>query len=113
MVVKICVLIGASVPIIALILSKFGPYYYAIVFFLIGFLFSGRAIGFESYLLDIVPPENRIVYLGIRGTMNFLKVLLPILGGIFISFMGYQLTFIIVTLAMFVAFLLLGKQRAN
>lgn len=113
MVVKICVLIGASVPIIALIVSKFGPYYYAIVFFLIGFLFSGRAIGFESYLLDIVPPENRIVYLGIRGTMNFLKVLLPILGGIFISFMGYQLTFIIVTLAMFVAFLLLGKQRAN
>jgi len=113
MVVRICVLIGGSVPILALILSKFGPNYYAIVFFLVGFLFSGRVIGFESYLLDIAPPDNRIIYLGIRGTMNFLIVLLPVIAGFLITFMGYQLTFIIVTLAMFIAFILLREKRSD
>jgi len=36
---------------------------------------SGRAVGFESYLLDIAPHDNRIIYLGIRGTFNNAKVL--------------------------------------
>ena len=94
-------------------LSKLGPDYYVIIFFLVGFLISGRAVGFESYLLDICPADNRIIYLGIRGTMNFLIVLLPIAGGIFISFMGYHLTFIIVAAVMFVAFLLLKTDKAN
>ena len=113
MVVRICILIGSLVPILALMLSRFGPNYYAIVFLLVGFLFSGRAVGFESYLLDIAPPDNRVIYLGIRGTMNFLIVLLPIAGGFLITFMGYHLTFIIVTVIMFIAFILLGKKRAD
>jgi len=105
MVVRVCILIGGSVPVLALILSKFGPNYYAIVFFLVGFLFSGRAVGFESYLLDIAPSDDRIIYLGIRGTMNFLIVLLPIMSGFLITFMGYHLTFI--------AFILLREKRFN
>ena len=113
MVVRICVLIGGSVPVLAIILSKFGPNYYAIVFFLVGFLFSGRAVGFESYLLDIAPSDNRIIYLGIRGTMNFLIVLLPIMGGFLITFMGYHLTFVVVTVVMFIAFILLREKRSN
>jgi len=113
MVVRICVLIGGSVPVLALILSKFGPNYYAIIFFLVGFLFSGRAVGFESYLLDIAPSDNRIIYLGIRGTMNFLIVLLPIMGGFLITFMGYHLTFVVVTVVMFIAFILLREKRSN
>ena len=44
--------------------------------------------------------------------MNILIVLLPIAGGIFINFMGYHLTFIIVAVVMFAAFLLLEKSRA-
>jgi len=113
MVVRVCILIGGSVPVLALILSKFGPNYYAIVFFLVGFLFSGRAVGFESYLLDIAPSDDRIIYLGIRGTMNFLIVLLPIMSGFLITFMGYHLTFVIVTVVMFIAFILLREKRFN
>jgi len=113
MVVRICVLIGGSVPIIAIMLSKFGPNYYAIVFFLVGFLISGKAVGFETYLLDIAPSDSRIIYLGIRGTMNFFIVLLPIIGGYFITYIGYYLTFIIVTVVMFIAFFLLREKRSN
>jgi len=112
-VVRTCILIGGLVPILALILSKFGPNYYAIIFFLVGFLISGRPVGFESYLLDIAPSDDRIIYLGIRGTMNFFIILLPIVAGYFITYMGYHLTFIIVAVVMFAAFLLLGIKKAN
>ena len=113
MIIRIFALLGGLTPILAILLSKLGPNYYAIVFFIVGFLISGRAVGFESYLLDIAPSDNRIIYLGIRGTMNFLIVLLPIMGGFLITFMGYQLTFIIVAIVMFVAFILLKEKRSN
>jgi MFS family permease len=113
MIVRTCILIGGSVPILAIILSKFGPSYYSIVFFIVGFLISGRQVGFESYLLDIAPSDSRIIYLGIRGTMNIFIVLLPIIGGYFITYIGYYFTFIIVTVVMVAAFLLLRIKRAN
>ena len=113
MIVRTCILIGGVVPILAIILSKFGPNYYSIVFFLVGFLISGRPVGFESYLLDMAPSESRIIYLGIRGTMSIFIVLLPIIGAYFITYMGYYFTFIIVTVVMFAAFLLLGKEKAK
>ena len=113
MIIRIFALLGSLTPVLAILLSKLGPDYYAIVFFIVGFLISGRAVGFESYLLDIAPSDNRIIYLGIRGTMNFLIVLLPIMGGFLITFMGYQLTFIIVAIVMFIAFILLKEKRSN
>ncbi len=111
MIVRACILIGTLIPILAIILSKAGPVYYSIVFFLVGFLISGRQVGFESYLLDIAPPDNRILYLGIRGTMNISIVLLPIIGGYFITYIGYYPTFIIVASVMFAALILLGNPR--
>ncbi len=113
MIVRTCILIGGLVPVLAIILSKVGPNYYSVVFFLVGFLISGRQVGFESYLLDIAPSDNRIIYLGIRGTMNIFIVLLPIVGGYFITYFGYYFTFIIVTVVMFAAFLLLRIQKVN
>jgi len=111
MILKFCILIGSVVPVLAIILSKFGPWYYSIVFFLVGFLISGRAVGFESYILDIAPSDERIIYLGIRGTMNIFIVLLPVLGGYFITYLGYYITFIIVTAVMLLAFILLGRKE--
>jgi MFS family permease len=113
MIVRTCILIGGLVPVLAIILSKVGPNYYSVVFFLVGFLISGRQVGFESYLLDIAPSDNRIIYLGIRGTMNIFIVLLPILGGYFITYFGYYFTFIIVTVVMIGAFIVLGKRGVS
>lgn len=113
MIVRICLLIGALIPVIAIILSKFGPYYYSFVFFSAGFLISGRAVGFESYLLDVAPSGHRIIYLGIRGTMNIFIVLLPVIGGYLVTYIGYFLTFIIVTIVMTGAFILSGIKEAS
>ena len=110
-VVRICILGGATVPLIALALTPAGPEIFVIIFFLIGFLKSGRKVGFEPYLLNIAPEDRRTVYLGIRGTLNFMVVLLPLLGGIFIDYLGYIFTFILVSIVMFSAYFLLGKKH--
>jgi len=111
-VVRGCLLLGGLIPLVALGLSHLNADLFAIVFFLVGFVLSGRRVGFEPYLLDIIPAEERPIYLGIRGTLNVLVVLLPFLGGILIHFAGYFPVFGLVAAVMFAAFFLL-KGKLN
>ncbi len=111
-VVRICIFLGASIPVIAIVMAQTNPNLYSIVFFLIGFIITGRRIGFEPYLLDIAPDEHRTEYLGIRGTLNIFIVILPILGGFLISQFGYTPVFILVTIVMIFSGLL-AKQPSN
>lgn len=109
-VVRTCIFVGGSIPIVALILSRFGPDVYSFVFLLVGFVISGRRIGFDSYLLDIAPEDKRTVYLGVRGTLNIFVVILPILGGVFIDIIGYTITFIMVSLLMYISVYLFSNK---
>ena len=106
-VLKMCILIGASIPIIAIALKPMGAMWYILVFLLVGVITSGRNIGFEPYLLDIAPGDKRTMYLGIRGTLNILVVLLPVAGGFFIDMLGYVATFATVSVVMLIAFIIL------
>ncbi|WP_041605786.1 MFS transporter [Halothermothrix orenii] len=104
MVVRTCILLGGLIPVVAILTSFYGPDVFVIVFILIGFIKSGRRIGFDPYLLEIAPEGKRTVYLGVRGTLNFLIVLMPVFGGVFIDLVGFYITFIIVSLVMFIAY---------
>ncbi len=108
-IVGICIVLGGLNPILALILSNTTPIVFGIVFFVIGFMISGRKIGFEPYLLDIIPLTERVEYLGIRGSLNVFVVILPLIAGIFISIFGYIATFILVTVMMFISLTQLMK----
>ena len=112
-IVRFCVFLGGLIPLAAIGLSFLGPDYFAIVFLLIGFIISGRRIGFEPYLLGIMPDEHRTEYLGIRGTLNILTVVLPILGGFFIEWLGYYFVFILVFVIMIFTAFLLKKSTYN
>ena len=109
-VVRFCLLLGGAIPIVALGIAHLGANTFAVVFFLVGFVFSGRRVGFEPYLLDIIPTDNRPVFLGIRGTLNVLVVLLPALGGVIIHFAGYLPVFALVAAVMFTAVFLLNGR---
>ena len=111
-VVWICLVLGATIPFVALGLSHLTADLFAITFFLVGFVMSGRKVGFEPYLLDIIPPSERAIFLGIRGTMNLLVVLLPLLGGTLIQLVGYIPVFVLVSAMLLVASLIL-KQSAT
>jgi MFS family permease len=110
-VVTTCILIGALLPLIAIGLSFTNANLYGVVFLLIGFIISGRRIGFEPLLLDIAPENKRTEYLGIRGTLNIFIVILPILGGFFIESVGYYITFPIVSVVMLVAYFVLKHTK--
>jgi len=109
-VVMFCLTLGAAIPLVALGLSHLSADLFVITFFLVGFVMSGRKVGFEPYLLDIIPSAERTVYLGIRGTMNILVVLLPFLGGILIQLVGYVPVLVLVSGMMLTSALLLKRR---
>jgi MFS family permease len=106
-IIKICLVLGASLPILAILLGAISKDLYGILFFLMGVVISGRRIGFEPTLLNIIPDDKRIEYLGIRGTLNISIVLLPLIGATLIEILGYHFTFVTVTLFMLLAMILL------
>jgi len=107
-VVQTCIALGGVIPLMALALKPFGPWAFGLVFVLVGFVVSGRSVGFEPYLLDLAPEDQRTVYVGINGTLNFSRVILPILGGAIIDLFGFTAAFIVTAGAMAAAWLLLG-----
>ncbi len=108
-IMRFCIILGGLNPLLAIYLGTISPEYFAIIFFILGFMISGRRIGFEPYLLDIIPRDERVEYLGIRGSLNILKVILPLVGAVIINFFGFSVTFVIVTVVMFIAAYLLGN----
>jgi len=112
-VIETCIFIGAFIPILSLLMVPLGPYYFTIIFLLIGFIRSGRIIGFDPYFLDIAPESKRTIYLGIRGTLSVLTVILPLIGGIFIEILGYMFTFCIVSIVMFISLFLLWEKSIS
>lgn len=108
-IVRFCIMLGGLNPILAIILGYTSPELFAIVFFILGFTISGRKIGFEPYLLDIVPTKERVEYLGIRGSLNILVVILPLIGAVVTTLFGFNITFATVAIMMAIAFFLLGK----
>ncbi len=110
-IVRTCVSLGALIPLVALTLARTSPDAYGIVFFLVGFIISGRRIGFEAYILDIAPEQQRTEYLGIRGTLNIFIVILPILGGALISLLGYVPVFLTVSAIMLFSSYLAGTRQ--
>ena len=109
-VVRSCIVMGGLIPVLALLLRPMGPGAFGVVFVLVGFVVSGRGVGFEPYLLDLAPESQRTVYVGINGTLNVSRVLLPILGGAVMDLFGFTATFVLTAGAMGAAALLLGRH---
>lgn len=108
-VLRACIATGAALPLIVLALSPLGSAWYALVFLLVGFVTSGRNIGFEPYLLDLAPGPERTLYLGIRGSLNLLDVVLPLVGGLLVAALGFPPVFLGVSAFMLAALVLLRK----
>lgn len=110
-VIRICITFGAMLPLLAMITAAGGSGWYAIVFFMVGVVTSGRNIGFEPYLLEIAPDEKRTLYIGLRGTLNLLDVLLPLVGGIIIQLAGFPAAFVTVSGMMLLSLFLFRDRR--
>lgn len=104
-----CAILGAGLPILALILSYSNPYVYSVVFFISGFTLSARQMSFEGVLIEISNVENRALYVGISGALNLVTALLPLGMGILVKYTGFMFVFPMVSVMILISLFFLRK----
>jgi hypothetical protein len=62
-------------------------------FFLAGAARGGSQAGFWQYILDVVPPADRRMFMGLANTANAPTLLMPLLGGVVLEWAGYPWLF--------------------
>jgi MFS family permease len=65
------------------------------VFFLIGSSWGGLGLGYNNYLLDVSPDDQRPAYLGFMNTFLAPALLLSAVGGLIIDWTSYEVLFAI------------------
>jgi hypothetical protein len=75
------------------------------VFLLSGVRGTGIGVSSNSLLLDITPPAERSLYIGFTNTVLGVVILASGLGGLVVSFLGYEVLFVTTLLTHSLAFL--------
>ncbi len=88
--------IGIIIALISTATAAFLPniLWYYVLFFFVGSTLSARGIFMDAYLIEIAPEKERVMYIGISGTMGFIGALFPILGGILTRSLGFTFVFL-------------------
>ena len=113
-VLTIWILIGSSLPLLALIFSAVASEsIFMVVFFLSGAAMSARRIAQEGVLIEISENDNRALYSGINGAFNLTIAIFPLISGFVITWVGYTPVFIIGSLAMLTAVIFVRRLKCN
>ncbi len=88
-----CALTSATVPLLAILLGRWGWQGLLPVFFLAGAIVSGRRVGFQTALLEMAPSEKRGTYAGLNSMLILPVAFLPLLAGVLLKGMSYPALF--------------------
>jgi len=116
---RILIHAGIITVIIALIISVFAynVLLFSLVFFVTGLASSALMLGYDGYILEIGPPEMRVLLVAIKGTMLLPLYFMPLLGGFIADTFGYfwllVLALLFFSLALFLAFTLCEPRNAD
>jgi len=100
--------LGLTVPIAALavppLVRALGarehmPQAYSLVFFLSSAAGSGMWMGITNYVLEIAPDDIRPLFLGLSATLSAPVVVMPLIGGVLLDLIAYEVLFAIVGVA--------------
>ena len=100
--------LGITVPIAALavppLVRALGapehmPQAYSLVFFLSSAAGSGMWMGITNYVLEIAPDDIRPLFLGLSATLSAPVVVMPLIGGVLLDLIAYEVLFAIVGVA--------------
>ena len=105
-VVQISTFVGLIVPFIAFIARSQHELLYVLLFVSIGFFISGNLIGKTNYLLDMAPSRDRPTYISLTGTLSFPVSLFPLVGGLIVQHISYELLFLITGIFILFGFIL-------
>jgi MFS family permease len=67
----------------------------AAAFLMLGMGDGSIMLGFLNYVLDIAPPDQRPVYVGLTNTLAGVTILYPFLGGALVDLGGYWVVFLL------------------
>jgi MFS family permease len=70
-------------------------YWYAATFFLNSAAASGGWMGVTNYVFELAPDDIRPLFLGLSATLSAPVILMPLIGGVLLSFISYQALFAI------------------
>jgi len=105
---KFSLLLGASLPVLSLILNHIVSVY-QLIFILSGVFVAIYKVAISGVLLEISTNENRALYAGISGAGNILTTLFPLFAGVIIAILGYHAVFITVSLIVLMSYIFVTK----
>jgi len=105
-VIQISTFAGLMVPIVALMTQFKNELSYLLLFAIIGFFIAGRTIGKTNYVLDVAPSRDRPIYISLTGTLLFPVSLFPLIGGLIVQYISYNMLFIITGIPILLGFIL-------
>jgi MFS family permease len=76
-----------------------------------GISVDGVGIASMTFLLEVSPPEQRPLYMGLANTLLGIGAVIPVAGGILVSTAGYPVTFIVAALWSVLAIGISGSLR--
>lgn len=68
---------------------------FTLIFGLIGMTTGAHMVGFMNYLLEIAPPSERSLYVGLSNTLGGVMTLAPLIGGWLVQVASYELLFVV------------------
>jgi len=105
---KFSLIIGASLPVIALFLEN-SQLLYQLLFILSGIFVAIYRISSSGILLEISTNENRALYTGIAGAGSILTTVFPLIAGFLIVTLGYITVFSVVSMLVLVSLFFVNK----
>jgi hypothetical protein len=97
----VCATNSASVPVLAVMLSRFGWIALMPVFLLAGAIYEGRKVGFNSALIELAPDVARPTYAGLNSVLILPLSFLPLLAGLLLEHWSYTALYLLA--AVFIA----------
>jgi MFS family permease len=107
-VLKINTFLGASLPVLALLLQD-NSFLFPGIFFLAGIFVSTYKIAVDGILIEISSNHNRTLYAGMAGAGNILTAIFPIVAGFLIQSFGIPIVFTLITILMLSSFYFTNK----
>jgi hypothetical protein len=69
------------------------PYLYAAVFLVVGAQGSSIMNGFVCWVMEYAPPSRRPMYIGFANALSGTSLVMPLIGGLLLTWAGYPLLF--------------------
>ena len=121
LVVLIALLFGVLMPIAALIVKPIlnlsgvpqahWVYFYVPVFVLWGAFESGVGVGGVNLLLDLAPPSDRSIYIGLTNSVLGVALLSTALGGVLVDWIGLRGVFVFALACYLMGFAAIARMR--